>query len=112
MKSSVAIMNIGGSTIPSEKLAAFCDRWRITELSLFGSVLSEEFSPDSDVDILVTFEAGHPWTLFDHFEMQEGLSELFEREVDLVSRRAVERSRNPLRKKAILDSAKCIYAAS
>ena len=98
-------------SIPERDLAGFCLRWRIAELALFGSALREDFDANSDVDLLVTFAPDADWRLFDHVRMQEELAELLGRPVDLVSRRAIERSQNPIRKRAILDSARTVYAA-
>ncbi len=64
---------------------------------------------DSDVDILVTFSEDSRRTLFDLVQMQAELKEIFGREIDLVSRRGIETSRNCIRKHAILDSARVIY---
>jgi len=97
--------------IDREKLADFCRRWKITEFALFGSVLREDFRPDSDVDVLVTFAPDAEWSLFDDVDMEEELSVIFGRKVDLVSRRAVERSDNWIRRKAILSTAEPIYVA-
>jgi len=95
--------------IPKEEVAAFCARWRITELSLFGSVLRDDFRPGSDVDVLVRFDPeAHP-TLFDMVRMQEELQGILGRDVDLVSRRGIEASRNHLRRAAILKSAEVVY---
>lgn len=85
----------------------------MSEFALFGSVLREDFRPDSDVDVLVSF----PWyeatpPLFDHVEMQDELVEIFGRRVDLLTRGGVEDSRNPIRKRAILESARVVYARS
>jgi uncharacterized protein len=88
-----------------EKLRDFCRKWRITEFSLFGSVVREDFGPESDVDVLVTFSADTRWTLFDMTDMNEELQSLFGRPVDLLTRRAVEGSLNPIRKTSILSSA-------
>ncbi len=98
--------------IASKKLAEFCRRWKIVELALFGSALRSDFKPDSDVDLLVTFEADAGWSLMDHVCIQDELTDLLGRKVDLVSRRGIERSHNYIRRKAILDSAEVIYAAS
>jgi len=95
--------------IPDDALAAFCRRWKVTELALFGSVLRGDFRPDSDVDVLVTFDPKARWTLFEMVDMQDDLVRLLGRQVDLVSRRGVENSRNYLRRKAILSSAETIY---
>jgi len=68
--------------IPREKLAEFCQRHHIRKLAFFGSVLREDFGPDSDVDILVEFEPGHvPGLAF--FAMQDELSRILGRKVDL-----------------------------
>ena len=97
--------------IPRDKIEEFCQRWQIEELALFGSVLREDFRPDSDVDVLVRFspDAGH--TLFDLARMEDELKIIFGREVDLISRRGIESSRNHLRRKAILESAEVVYGS-
>lgn len=97
--------------ISEPDLAAFCLRWKIAELAVFGSALREDFGADSDVDLLVTFAPDADWSLLDHVRMQEELAQLLGRPADLVSRRAIERSPNPIRKRAILGSARTVYAA-
>ncbi len=87
----------------------FCRRWNVRELSVFGSALRNDLRPDSDVDILVTFTEGSHPTLFDLVQMQTELKDILGREIDLVSRRGIETSRNYIRKQAILDSAQVIY---
>lgn len=96
--------------LPSDELAAFCERWQITELALFGSVLRDDLDPESDVDVLVSFEPRVPHTLLDIVRMQEELSGIFDREVDLIERTAVEQSRNYIRRKAILQATETIHA--
>jgi predicted nucleotidyltransferase len=96
--------------IPSEQLAEFCRRWQVTELALFGSVLRPDFNEASDVDVLVTFAPEARPTLFDLAEMQDELAGLFGRPVDLLTKRGVQQSHNPLRRKAILESAQVVYA--
>lgn len=97
--------------IPSDQIAAFCRRWQITRLALFGSVLRSDFGPDSDIDVLVKFEeTAHP-TLFDMSRMETELKAILGREVDLVSQRGIERSRNYIRRKAILESAELVYGS-
>jgi predicted nucleotidyltransferase len=98
--------------IPRELIIQFCRRWKIVEFSLFGSVLRDDFRPESDVDVLVTFANDAEWSLLDHVEMQDELKAIFGRNVDLVSRRGIERSRNKMRRKAILESAEIYYAAA
>jgi len=95
--------------IPEDAIAEFCRRWKITELAVFGSALREDFRPDIDVDVLVAFAPEARWGLFDMVRMREDLKKILGREVDLVSRRGVEQSRNRLRRKAILSSAEPIY---
>ena len=97
--------------VPDEKIAAFCRRWQITELALFGSVLRDGFGADSDVDVLVSFGEGARHTLFDLDDMEHELKEIFGRKVDLVSRRGIEASRNYLRRNSILKSAQAIYGS-
>ena len=95
---------------PLEEITAFCKRRQIIELALFGSVLRDDFSPESDVDVLVQFDSQARHTLLDIAQMENELSRMLGREVDLIERTAVEQSRNYIRRKAILDSAETIYA--
>jgi predicted nucleotidyltransferase len=97
--------------IPRQEVATFCSRWQIMELALFGSVLREDFGPDSDVDVLVRFAPDARHSLFDMVRMSSELKGILGREVDLVSRRGIEASRNHLRRKAILESAEVVYGA-
>jgi predicted nucleotidyltransferase len=92
-------------------LEAFCRRWQITELSLFGSALRGELRPDSDVDVLVSFREGAEPTLFEFSRLARELGQLIGREVDVLTRRGVEQSRNPYRRREILDTAETLYAA-
>ncbi|MBI4263754.1 MAG: DEAD/DEAH box helicase family protein [Acidobacteria bacterium] len=95
-----------------ERIAAFCRRWKISELSLFGSILRPwEFRPDSDVDFLATFAPEDGWSLFDHMQMEEELSAIVGRKVDLLTRPSVERSHNWIRRRSILESARTIYVS-
>jgi len=94
--------------IDRDHLSDFCQRWRITELALFGSVLRDDFRSDSDVDILVTFAPDAPWSLWDLSRMRLELEEMFGREVDLVEKKGL---RNPFRRQAILEGQRVIYAA-
>ena len=97
--------------IPPETLRDFCRRWQIVELALFGSVLRDDFGPDSDVDVLVSFAEGAGHSLFELDDMEAELKEIFGREVDLVTRRGIESSPNYLRRNAILGSAETIYGS-
>lgn len=96
-------------SIPAEKIDDFCRRYRIREMSLFGSILRDDFRPDSDVDVLAEFESGARWSLFDLVTMENELGALFRREVDLVEREAVEYSENYIRRKNILKNLEVIY---
>lgn len=90
--------------IAKEKISEFCRKWKVKELALFGSVLTEKFREDSDIDVLVTLMDDANHSLFDLVHMEEELEQIFGREVDLVSRRGIESSRNYLRKEAILST--------
>ena len=97
-----------------DKIAAFCKRWQVTELALFGSVLRDDFSPESDIDVLVRFTPEAGYSLMDFVGMQDELSGMLGRQVDLVilkEWKAVENSRNYIRREDVLGSAETIYAA-
>lgn len=98
-------------TITSEQLTEFCQRWQVAELSLFGSILRDDFKADSDIDVLVVYKPTAKRGLFEKIRMKEELSFLLHREVDLVSKKAIEQSHNWLRRKNILSSAEVIYVA-
>jgi uncharacterized protein len=91
-----------------EKIKNFCRRWKVSEFSLFGSVLREDFGPESDVDVLVSFSPDIPWSLFDWIDMIDELKEIFGREVDLVEESGL---RNPFRRRDILDNRQVVYAS-
>ncbi len=94
--------------LDKEALAAICRKWQVRELSLFGSALRDDFGPESDLDFLVSFEAGARLDLFDLIEMREELAQTFGRPVDLVEKEAL---RNPWRRREILRTRKVLYAA-
>ena len=87
----------------------FCQERGIARLELFGSALHDDFNADSDVDLLASVRPGVKCGLFEWVEWQEALARIFSRPVDLVSRRAVERSRNPYRKHSILSRTEPLY---
>jgi predicted nucleotidyltransferase len=97
--------------VSQEELEQFCQRWQIARLAVFGSAAAGRLRADSDIDLLVTFRPEAEWTMFDHYAMEEELSLMFGREVDLVSVRAVEENPNPICRRQILDSARQLYAA-
>lgn len=97
---------------PEAAIAEFCRRWAITEFALFGSVLRDDFGPDSDIDVLVSFAPGVRHSLFDLVHMEDELRAIFGRHVDLVTRRAIERSTNEWRRNTILGSLAHVAFAS
>lgn len=96
--------------VDQEILDFFCRRWKISSLELFGSTLVDS-SRARDIDLLVTFSPDAEWGLFDHAHMEDELSGILGKKVDLVSRRAIERSANSLRRNSILGSAIPVYVA-
>ena len=97
--------------LPYEAIADFCRRWKILRLEVFGSVLRDDFRPDSDLDFLVSFAPDSNWSLFDLVRAEDDLSEIVGRKVDLVEREPVERSDNWIRRRAILSAASVLYVA-
>ena len=91
-----------------EQIAVICQRWKIVEFALFGSILREDFRSDSDVDVLVTFEANDGWSLFDVMNLQRELEEIVGRRVDLLEKRDLK---NPFRRSEILKTHQVIYAS-
>ncbi len=97
-----------GVPVDEAAIAEFCRRWRVSEFAFFGSVLGENFRPDSDVDVLVTFESGREWTLDEYLAMVEELKGLFGRGVDLAVRSTI---RNPFRRHHILKTRRIVHVA-
>jgi predicted nucleotidyltransferase len=95
-------------TIDAEEIARFCRKWQLTEFALFGSVLREDFGPESDVDVLVAFSPDAPKRAFDLVDMAEELRAMFGREVEVVDRAHL---RNPYRRRAILTTREVLHAA-
>jgi predicted nucleotidyltransferase len=101
-------MKLHNIDLPQDRIIDFCRRWKVTEMALFGSVLRDDFRPDSDIDVLVTFTPDAPWSLLDIVQMQEELKSIFNREIDIVEKEAV---RNPFRRHQILNNMEVVYAA-
>ncbi|MDI6853425.1 MAG: nucleotidyltransferase family protein [Deltaproteobacteria bacterium] len=95
-------------SVDKERLADFCRRWNISEFALFGSVLRDDFGPESDVDVLVSFGPGGGISFDNRVQILEELEEMFGRKVDLVVKKNL---RNPFRRRAILNSREILYAA-
>jgi predicted nucleotidyltransferase len=101
-------MLIGSTDVSERRIREFSERWRIVELALFGSVVADDFGPDSDIDVLVVFEPNAGWNLFHLLDMKDELQAMLGRKVDLVEKAAL---RNPFRRHEILRTRKVIYAA-
>ncbi len=95
--------------LDQKQISGFCRKWKIEEFALFGSVLRDDFGPDSDVDVVVTFEPDAPWSLFEWGDMTDELKGIFGREVHLVEKAGL---RNPFRRHAILTNKEVVYAAA
>lgn len=97
-----------GYVLPEDKVAEFCEKWGITKLEVFGSILTKNFRPDSDIDLLATFdEQARP--TFEIFSAANELSKILSRKIDLVSKQGLASSRNKFRSKRIIASALLIY---
>ena len=103
-------MQLNNIKLSIEEIKKFCDRWKIIEFALFGSVLRKDFRSDSDIDVMVQFHPQATPTFYNLEEMEAELKTIFNRKVDLVTRQGIESSRNYLRRHEILFSAKVIYA--
>lgn len=97
--------------LPFAQIQEFCQRWHITEFALFGSVLRDDFRPDSDIDVRVTFDPQFQRGLSETIQMRQELETLFGREIDLIVKTAIAKSENWLRRQQILESAQVIYAS-
>jgi hypothetical protein len=97
--------------LPQQAIAKFCQRWQIKEFYVFGSVLRSDFRPDSDIDIMVSFEADAPWGLLEFVRMKHELETLLERDVDLVTKKSIEQSHNWIRRQEIFGTAQVFYVA-
>jgi predicted nucleotidyltransferase len=106
------VLNQSGIATRTEQIAQFCRKWSVRELALFGSALRDDFRPDSDLDVLVAFAPHADWGLLDHVDMQFELQRLFGRKVDLISRRALERSSNWLLRDEILKTARVLFSSA
>jgi len=105
MKPSPLPASLGMS---KDAIEAFCCKWKVREFSLFGSVLREDFRPDSDVDVLVSFQDDARWSLFEWVEMIDELKGIWGREIHLFAEPGL---RNPFRRREILRTRRVVYAA-
>lgn len=97
--------------LPREELAAFCRKNGIVRLAVFGSALRDDFGPESDIDVLGDFDRSRRPSLLDVVEIENELSELLGRDVDMLTRASVERSRNYIRRRSVLESTEVVYEA-
>jgi uncharacterized protein len=104
-------MTIRNINFQEEQLREICKRYLIRELAIFGSALREDFNEKSDVDLLIEFEPKSGITLFNIVDLKEEFEKLFGRDVDIVSKKAIQRSRNYIKRKVILENLKVIYAS-
>ncbi len=98
--------------LPLAEIAAFCQRWSIVRLEVFGSALRDDFSAESDLDLLATYAPEARWSLLDRARMKLELETMLGREVDLLNRRALEKTGAQARSSAILTQARPLYVAS
>jgi len=98
--------------LPLEKIIVLCQKYGVKELSIFGSVLRDDFCPDSDIDLLVLFQNDDygPW-MSKIMDLEMELSDLIGHKVDLIIKKGVEKSENYIRRRHILSTARLIYAA-
>lgn len=94
-----------------ERIEAFCRKWKVQRMWLFGSVLRDDFGPDSDVDVMVEFAPDSHWSLLDLVSAEQELASIMGRPVDLVERQCVEQSVNWIRRRHILENARPLYVA-
>lgn len=97
--------------LPQKAIADFCQLWQIKEFYVFGSVLREDFRPDSDIDVMVSFAVDAPWGLLELVRMKRELATLLGREVDLLTKESIEKSHNWIRRQEILGTAQIVYVS-
>ena len=103
------MMEIKNTTIPRKKIEDFCAHWQVIAFALFGSVLRDDFRPDSDIDVMVKFDVNAHPNFLDLERMEIDLTTIFNRKVDLITRQGIENTLNYLRRQEILSSAQIIY---
>ena len=104
-------MELSSVGVFSDQILSFCQRWKVSELAVFGSALRKDFSHESDIDLLISFKPESHWGLFDMVRMESELEKIFNKEIDLVEKNAVKNSPNYIRRKGILDGAQVIFSA-
>lgn len=103
----MSLINI--DKIPQDKLEKICQKWLVKELALFGSILTNKFNENSDIDVLVTFDDSAMWSLFDIVRLKNELKNLFKQEVDLVEKSTLS---NPFIRYEIINNHQIIYESN
>ncbi len=108
-KQAQCLRRLPHACVTGTRIESFCRRWGILRLDVFGSILRDDFGPDSDIDLLVDLDPKRRHTLRDYLNMKEELETMFGRKVDFATRLAIEKSSSHLRRKLILSTAETIY---
>lgn len=104
-------MKIKRLNISQRQLEDIGKKYLIRELSVFGSVLRKDFNEACNIDLFVEFEPNFQISLFDIVDLRDAFKKLFGREVDIVSKIAIQKSKNYIKQKAILKNYRVIYAS-
>jgi predicted nucleotidyltransferase len=94
--------------VPKAKIINYCKQHHILEFAFFGSVLTSDFKPDSDIDVLIRFEPDCHYSLYDIMDIQDDLKDLLGYDIDLVEKQGLK---NPFRRHEILNNMEIVYAA-
>jgi hypothetical protein len=102
------MLDLVSRPLPMKQIEDFCRKYGVAEFSLFGSILRDDFGPDSDIDIMLAFHPGHGFTFENTPDIQDDLQRLFGRAVDVIEK---GRIRNPIRRQNIMNTYQVVYAA-
>jgi predicted nucleotidyltransferase len=92
-----------------DRLASVCQKWGINKVALFGSITTENFTEESDIDVLIDLDQGISIGYLKYHELYTDLQSAFSRKIDLLTRRSVEKSTNIYLRRSILTNAEVIY---
>ncbi|MBW4514808.1 MAG: nucleotidyltransferase family protein [Timaviella obliquedivisa GSE-PSE-MK23-08B] len=104
-------MTIHTLELPMAQIKELCDRHQIIEFALFGSVLRDDFRPNSDIDVLISFAPNARKGLLTLAQIKHELEDLLGRNVDILTKKSIQQSHNPARSRNILNSAQVLYVA-
>lgn len=104
----MSLATVASGQLPMKQIEEFCRKYAVEEFSLFGSILRDDFMPDSDVDVMLKFATGHGFTFENTPDIQDELERAFGRKVDVIEK---GRIRNPIRRRNIMNSYRVVYAA-